>query len=363
MLSMLMLFVFIFISVVLLWPGITFVIAWYQNNVSLEYLNRNAYSIIDNDGFAGLPIPFKYNKISGTTKCNDGIYLGPVDQINNSRSVDCNDVCGGDGRTYEYKFIDSHHKIIINNRVLERGAWCLPSEIAKCNLNISYALSGINQYQCVTAYPELFGGSVGNRIIACSPFNSIIDRKRKKIYSQYIPPNFSIDDIDELLDDGSFRYQCYIPDDNYRNLADFGLGNRFQLMPDSCGIFESSGKLSLDLRSCTCPEIVGQQLLKNEFLDGNNQTNQIRPCSKCTSGFGIVDENLPQVGSKYGISIGLDCVDPTNATYLESENSRMPCGLRLLKKIRNNNQSRGCQRAMLNASGSYSIETLERLRG
>lgn len=349
---MLTLFILIFISIILVWPGITFVIAWYQNNVSLRYLDENSL-VINSDGFAGLPIPFKYDKISGPATCNDGLFLGHSD----SQTIDCNDVCGGEGK-YEYKYIDAHHRVVVNNRMLERGAWCLPSELAKCNLNVSYALSGIDQYQCVTAYPDIFGGSTGNRIVACLPFNSIIDRKTDKIYSQYIPPNFSIDDIDERLDDGSFRYQCHIPDGQYRTFAEFNLGSRFQLVSDSCGIFESSGKLSNDLKACSCPEIDEGPLLKDGI-----RISQMRPCSRCTSGYSIIDENLPQAGSKYGISIGIDCVDPVHANHLESENSRMPCGLRILKKIRNDKNTKDCQRAILNATGSYSLETLHRLLG
>lgn len=358
-----------FLSVILIWPGIAFAIAWYNNNVSLANLESSNESL--SDPFDELPSPKNYDvdNIIKTKNCNFGEYLGP----NRMGNVNCSAICSSSlAEEYEYKYIEAGQRIIVNNKILSNGSWCLPKKISQCNLNISYALAGTNGYECRTAYPELLGGVTGNEIIGCSPFNAFVDEKLKRRYTTYVPSHFRFDtDLNELLDptdNTSFRFKCFIPRDQkqfYQPLSELGLGSRFQLTPNACGSFEPSGYYSLETGSCVCPNVSQQSgLLLHGEQETEQKTIQFRPCSSCTSGYGVIDEYSPQFGSKYGISIGIDCVDPANATFVDSTISKSPCGLNTLIRLRNEeNKTRGCQRALLNATGSYSPEMLQRLLG
>lgn len=353
-------------TVILVWPGLTFAYSWWKSNLSLQELN-DTFSLTDGDGFAGLPLPTNFDpgdELSPTSRnCGNGRFLGESDDS----SWDCSSICtGGSEGQFEYKFIEEGHKVIVNNSILKPGAWCLPRELARCNLNISYALSGINGYECRTAYPLVLGGITGNRIVACAPFNSIVDRKENVTYRSFVPPDFELNSLDEMLSDGSFRFTCHIPlsqQGNFQPLKDLGLGGRFQLTTNVCGTFESTGTYSLDSKACVCDAKDEKNvLLRGEFHE-DEKVHQFRPCTTCTSGFGIIDEQFPQPGSKYGVSIGIDCVDPDKADFVESQISKTACGQRLLEIMRTEGRKRGCQRALVNATGSYSPETLQALEG
>lgn len=358
---------FLIVTYIILWPGFSVALNWHN-------VDQIKKPIVRVNVFEGLPAPEQIYEGEAVEKarnkklnCTDGGgFLGEsYDRFSN---INCNEIClGGSEDQFQFKYIDTNHRIVSANRkVLPVGGYCLPKEVALCNLNVSYALTGINSYECRTAFPQLLGGITGNQIIGCAPFNSFIDRKRNVSHVQYVPPNFRIDDIDEKLSNGSFRYVCQIPEDvQYHDMASMGLGSRFQLTANSCSVFDRSGKFDLQTHKCLCPNIKNSASIfkHNQENTSTSQNSFEHPCTSCTSGYGIVDETYPQHGSKYGVSIGVDCVDPLNSSYIQALNSKIPCGLKTLTKIRDQKVNNGCLRGLVLATGSYSPPMLQTLLG
>lgn len=354
-----LLVVYISMTIMLLWSGFVFVYSWWNTNtVSSTDIKLN--------GFETLPPAFNYDTANIFSRsCSGGLLL---DEKNPKHIADCSRLCeDGSDQQYELKTIESGQRVIVNRTLLQPGNWCLPKEIAQCNLNVSYALSGINGYECRSIYPEILGGITGNEIVGCAPFNSIVDKEERKIYTSYVPPHFHVGgDINQRLSNGQFRYSCHIPNESqseYRPLDELHLNNRFVLTHNVCGTFDPSGRFDLKAGSCICKTDGGVLQTRETVVADENAISQFRPCSNCTSGYGIIDEINPQHGSRYGTSIGIDCVDPEKATHVQSLVSKVPCGLMTLARIRNNSKVVGCQRALVQATGSYSPSSLESIVG
>lgn len=359
--SILLLIIYISMTAVLLWSAIVFVYSWWNGNTVAE-------NDVRLNGFEALPTAFNYDSANIFNRsCSGGLLL---DTKNPKHIVDCSEFCDdGSDQQYEHKIIEDGQRVIVNRLLLKPGSWCLPKEIARCNLNVSYALSGINGYECRSIYPEVLGGITGNQIVGCAPFNGIVDYLEKKLYMGYVSPYIQIGDINErLVGDGQFRYRCYIPTESladYMPLSEMELNNRFQLTSNVCGAFDPVGRYNIESGNCICrADSGGDTLVTTERRNKtSNVISQLRPCSTCTSGYGVIDETLPQKGSRYGISIGIDCVDPDSATRVQSLVSKVPCGLNILKRIRDKGINVGCQRALIQATGSYSPASLQDIDG
>lgn len=333
--------------VILFWPAIVFYRAWAKNNFSLDYLSQQLNYDTDLDGFGGLPLAHNYDS-SGSADleadCSAGYFIGDEDLGASSGQELCNQTCGES----EYKFV-SAAGIYINSKEI-RGAWCLPSSVARCNLNTSNAFVGLNRYQCVSKFPQLFGGQYGNEIIGCGPSFAFSDMLAERTYSNFIPTNLVVSDLDQRLPDGSPRYVCKYNKTKHVDLANTGLGNRFDLETNVCAIFDSAGELDKEKLVCQCPN--------NNFFKNDPQM----PCSRCTTGFGIVDEDKRQKGSRYGYSLGIDCVHPVTAGYTESAMAKVPCGVSTLTRFIKD-KTTGCMRALVLATNTYSPPMLEKLLG
>ncbi|ABQ08826.1 per-os infectivity factor 2-like protein [Glossina pallidipes salivary gland hypertrophy virus] len=336
-------------------------------NFTLEYIESGINASTDFDGFGQLP------PISTTTNsqidCSNGYYLGP-----NEMSIieaKCNIKCQDADDLYQYKYIDEDSKIIINKKRLKSGSWCIPKPLAKCNLNTSYAIRGPSTYQCISAFPELLGGTTGNEIIGCAPHHSFVDLKDNIIYTKYIPNNLIMNDLEEQLEGGEKRYKCFYDDKRYTPLDKLGIGSRFDLEINACSSFEPHGNNYYDPvnKCCKCDynQVVGDGYIKPSIIE---KVNVSPLCSKCTSGYQVIDEDNPQDGSRHGVSVGIDCVDPANAPYFQTiMPGVLPCGTVTLLKIRQDNQNlpddqqitSGCQRSLVMASNTYSPELLQRV--
>lgn len=336
------------IAIIIFSPAFYVLWSWTTNNFSMKYLMQNLNYATDLDGFGGLPpiVNFDPENSVSNVNCQQGFFLGLEDIGHIEGAQKCESVCqSGD---YDYKFIEQNG-IFVNNKEI-RGAWCLPKPISRCNLNTSNAFIGINRYECITKFPQLLGGSSGNQIIGCGPDNSFYDMLNEQTYSKYIPSNLVINDLDERMPNGEYRYQCKFNKNEYVSLENTGLGSRFDIEKNICTTFNSPGILDFKTLTCKCD---------NNFNVDNDPN---KPCTDCTSGFGIIDEDRKQYGSRYGYSIGTNCVHPDRVTHSESLLSVMPCGLSKMLNFKEN-QKTSCLRTLVLATNTYTPEMLEKIEG
>lgn len=352
-------------------PLIVLVVTWWKSNFSDEYLRQNLPYATDISGFAGLPDIKRGDQLlgqaasGGQETCENGFYIGMTQMAN----ADCTSICNAtSSKQFTYRYIDSNN-IVVNNRYLRKGGWCLPTSLARCNLNISTAVKSLGKYECVSRYPQLLGGPYGNDIVGCAPNYEFDDNLRKLTYTNSVPSTLVIGgDLDEHTPDGEYRYTCNTRNKQFASFGDHrpDLGNRFQLFYDSCNFFDEGGQTVGS--KCKCSSRQQSSVIKPLFNDQDTSTEPI--CSQCTSGYEIVDERLPQFGSKYGVSIGVNCVDPVNIEYYKTQHIEMngviPCGVQTLLTLRNSNDESkkyGCQRALINATNTYSPEMLQHING
>lgn len=362
--SVIYIFVIIFvisIFFIIIQPIIVLIKTWSESNFSNKYLSQDLDYYNDITGFDGLPNISHDDQLIGRIAdsqdvCADGFYMGSIQMVN----IDCTHVCSATNSSqFTYKFI-SENNIVINNRYLRRGGWCLPSSLARCNLNISIAVKSVGKYECISKYPRLFGGLYGNDITGCSPLYEFKDNLKKITYSQSVPSTLVIQDLDERLPNSlEYRYACNT-NKQFASFLDANLGDRFNLHYNSCNFFDTDGHIKNQKCECT-NKIAPHNLIKPLMLDQNYTMESI--CTTCTSGYGIVDEQNAQYGSKYGISIGVNCVDPEHIeyykTYYIEMNGVLPCGVHTLSKIREERVHYGCQRALLNITNTYTPQMLQ----
>ena len=366
-------------------PLLVLVFSWWRANFKSSYLREEINFSSDMTGFGGLPQPGAGDQLIGlaTTEetCQNGFYLGESEFVSGS---DCATICNATNENqFEYKYIKGND-IIINNKYLKKGSWCLPTPLARCNLNISQAVMSTGRYECLSRHSQLLGGQFGNNITGCAPVYSFRDNLRKILYTDTVPNSLVIDDLDERImgDDGQiiYRYECDTLGNRFQPYTNefLGLqtrthahthkykinsfvGNRFQLHYNSCGFFDPDGKTT-GLKCACSANVTAENVVKNEI-------NGIEVCSTCTSGYGIIDEELPQEGSQYGVSVGINCVDPTYIEHYKTKsvanNGVIPCGTSTLLKLREGDGTKtyGCQRALLNVTNSYSPEMLKQING
>ncbi|WBR61438.1 per os infectivity factor 2 [Drosophila suzukii associated hytrosavirus 1] len=355
----------VFIFLIFIQPLLVLYFSWRKTNFSETYLSQSLPYSTDISGFAGLPDFKKGDQLIGQAAksqetCENGYYVGLKEMTN----VDCTRICNATSSTqFGYKYITGKN-VVVDNQYLRQGGWCLPTSLVRCNLNISIAVKSLSRYECISKFPKLLGGQNGNDIIGCAPTYEFRDNLRKITYTNNVPSTIVIDDLDERLPDSDeYRYTC-----NTKQFATFErpeLGNRFQLYYDSCGFFDKDGKMVNN--KCQCSQEVPANVVKP--LLKNQRTEMENICSTCTSGYEIIDERSPQYGSKYGVSIGVNCVDPERIEYYKTMyiemNGVVPCGIKTLTHLRESPEAPkyGCQRALLNVTNSYTPEMLQRING
>lgn len=328
MIFQLKLVIFLIFGFIFLSPSILYTISWLRNNFSLEYIKSNLNYDTDMSGFSNLP-KINFEETDEFTGCVDAVFLGLADIYEN-----CAERCRS--TDYYYTYIDPKKSVVVNGKSLV-GAYCLPKEIAKCNLNTSFAVVGLNGYKCISKFPILLGGSSGNEIVGCRN-GRLRDGLENLIYQDHVPYNIYIDDVDEKLQDGSFRFSCDVDKDNIK--LPETIASRFEYATNVCTLLDPDGKVDVKTGKCTC----------DNYL--NNDPESI--CTRCTSGWGI-DTN--QHGSRYGYTVARDCFDPNNVTYLETRFVKVPCAPETLKR------GLKCERGTLLITNSYTPQTMQNLYG
>lgn len=326
----------IFFGIIFLYPVGQYLWAWSKYNFSEEYVRAGLGYTTSLSGFETLPaLDFKKSPIdsNGTTTttidsamCTHGLYLGSEDKY-----INCIDRCGHED--YEYRYINPNEKLVIHKRELY-GAYCLPKAATQCNLNTSLAVIGLDGYKCISKFPTLLGGASGNEIIGCDS-GQLIDGLTNETYTHMIPTNLIINDINERLPNGLYRFRCVNPADHID--VDVTIGSRFESEIDVCKILDENGKRGDD-GTCVCDHYINR---------GNNAI-----CTQCTSGWEVVNN---QHGSKYGFTLGRNCVDPMTVDERMSTVVPFPCGQTTL------DMNKRCERALVNVTNTYTAQTLENI--
>lgn len=256
----------------------------------------------------------KFDKsTSGVKNCNGYQYLGAANRWQN-----CTNRCGKNSM-YEYKFIHQHENVVIGNKRLS-GAYCILKEIAKCNLNTSNAIIGMDGYRCVSRFPQLLGGQYGNDIIGCTS-RALHDNLLNETYTNHIPSELRIDDLDERLDTGDYRFHC-VPNKNDMQLPP-EYGSRFETETNICGLNDNNnGTFDFHNKKCVCKHYAGE--------------NENNLCTNCKSGWDA--STLPVYtdatktwaqtahGNNYAYTIGRDCVDIADNDVLVNALTRIDIG-------------------------------------
>lgn len=185
-----------------------------------------------------------------------GVYLGPNDEY-----VDCLSYCSvSDG--VDYKFF-SKSGSIISGREGRKGAYCLPTDAAICNENTSIVFYSKYGWRC---FPQMraFAGVGGNKIVCCR--GNLLDRATGKVWKEYIDSNLKINDIDEPLTDGTFRFVCPPTLDSIGNKMIEAPFDRLLLLENSCARMIPYGNLDIKPNLSTGICICGDQAeFNNEF--------------------------------------------------------------------------------------------------
>lgn len=303
-------------------PSLIFIYSLYVNNFNKDYIESGLEYVNGITGFEALPqLEFEQ---SGDVLCGDAYHLGYSDVL-----TDCTSTCGAD---YNYVFVDEGKDVVIN-KVRLYGAYCMKSEISKCNLNTSMATVGLDGYKCISHFPTILGGVNGRNIIACG--GRMKDDLLGVTYENFIPSNLSLSSkgFDEVLSNGKYRFTCATGVAIPQSIA-----TRLETERDICSLLDPQGSVDFERSRCNCP--------KGHVIEGDETSI----CSACQSGF-AVESGL--YGWKYGYTISKDCIDPTNAPYEIQQRINFPCGEKTLVS------GNACQKAILYSTNTYTPMALQ----
>lgn len=319
----------VFFGIIFLYPAGQFILAWAKFNFSEEYVKAGLGYATSLSGLETLPM-MKFKKSPNPKEvtrsmCTNGLYLGKDDIY-----VDCSERCGQND--FEYKFIDESEKIVIHLRELH-GAYCLPKATTRCNLNTSLAIIGLDGYQCISRFPALLGGASGNEIVGCDS-HMLFDRLTNETYVNTIPTDLILTDVDEMVG-SDYRFTCVRDPDAVDLKPTYG--SRFESEINVCNLLDENGTYDAANGKCQC----------DHYMDRAGTL-----CTTCTSGWEVTNN---QHGSKYGFTVGRNCVDPTNESDIMSSVVPFPCGQSTL------DAGGRCERGLLNITNTYTAQTLENL--
>ena len=143
--------------------------------------------------------------VSTANSCDKNpVYYGPK-----ATTKDCISMCANVNT--EVLQVEDGDIQIFNDTVLKTGSYCYVGSRPFCNMNTTYAVMTINSIVCRPKFPRLFGGVEGSQILACN--NQLIydpkNRLKDNLDGTFVDPFLTtIQDVDETLPDGSFRFTC-----------------------------------------------------------------------------------------------------------------------------------------------------------
>jgi len=285
------------------------------------------------------------NDLKLANKCNKPLPIDDDEEIINDHY--CIQLCLNSNA--KHLEIGETENVIYDSTLLKSGHhYCYIGQLPKCNLNTTIAIMTINSITCRTKYPNMFGGNYGNNIIACNnyeiydPRNVLWDAKYNLPADPYTT---IINNEDELLSDGTYRFYCkfngldskgnkYIkhpykrfhPFKNYcsglvtkaHNLVKLKVYNNQQLFHCDCGAATKSRLKNInphDVSSqCSPMQMVIEDLVKSK--------KKLTIPYKCFTLFSTIDEitKYPPCPSEQFLtdSVGIATV---NIEFTEHENA------------------------------------------
>lgn len=190
----------------------------YNENI-IKLQNHKINSLLNGSGINNIPnliINTPNNELQEANNCT----TKPKhidDSLNNT--IDCKKICLNSHA--ELWDVNENDDIIFDNEKLLPGKYCSISQRPQCNSRTSIAIMTINSVNCHTKYPEVFGGDLGNTIIACNnaeiyhPNNILWDYKNNEPVSSFsLTLNYN---FNEIMENGKFRYRCKFGTDDKDN--------------------------------------------------------------------------------------------------------------------------------------------------
>lgn len=278
----------------------------YLQTLNTEITNIDLRNLINTNDVNDLPL-IKIDDINtDTNSCEPGYILMSNNQHDSTSLFedDCKSKCG---EKSQLVVISDQVNIFRNNKRLNNGIWCF-KEMDQCNLNTSYVISDVGtDKMCVSKYPNLFDNT-GFNIVAC---NDEIYYNNKNVLWDYKddvlvnPINVIMNDENEKLEDGSYRFRCKYNVDDMMNEYIEHPTNRFHPIQDPCKL--NSYRLSEGVKFvtdginwyCDCGDYSVTRV-KNKIINDDKSF-----CTACYNGY-LDDSNLYviysecfRVGSKY----------------------------------------------------------------
>lgn len=132
--------------------------------------------------------------------CVDPKYIMGPDE--DSAGVDCAKICHDPNGNQ--LLVKTGQTVIVDAKELKPGTYCMLGSHAACNPYTTTALYAAGGWSCFPKFSEL-GGIGGNQIMVCG--GRLRDRLNNVTFENYIPSTFPLE-INEKLDDGTYRYVC-----------------------------------------------------------------------------------------------------------------------------------------------------------
>lgn len=269
------------------------------NKVNSELANKYTASLINANTIHNLPHLNLMNNISDLNSvraCVDNpVKVGELGSQADLLPL-CQSRCGNSGQLVE---IDENTEFYSNETRLSPGIWCMINP-PDCNLNKSVVLATVTGNTCMSKFPQMFD-STGYNVIACnsvnnfSPKNQLWDFKNNEPVDAILT---DIEDANELLPSGEFRFRCKLdfdPSTQNKFIPNFldEKTTRFLPIQDKClsGLYAAplsvGVKVSEDSYVCDCGNFQDTRLVNR-----NNDPKQ--PCTACTTSETVAVPGFPE---------------------------------------------------------------------
>lgn len=271
--------------------------------------------------------------------CGDGIFLSEDEYPD---GFDCPGRCHD--QEYEYRYISEKEHVNLHG-VGIKGSWCLLKRNVHCNTNLSMVVIGAGRYECLSLYPHVFGGPYGSHIVGCAPTYTLVDTSNRKKYEKYIPYDLRIDDLDERLENGSYRYQCetYLNGNQYIDMQNSKLGSRFHTDLNTCDM-SADGVYNFETLKCRC----------KSTQNSLGYVEQDEPCMPEYAALVSRDRFKRQIA----------CAHPFEATYEESIKKPFACGIKTMGEFKDDatkHHHRGIHTILFDITTSYPLSLLDKM--
>lgn len=278
----------------------------YLRTTNLQLQNKNLADLINGNGIGNLPsvdIITNDPSINQMQKCAEG----PIFMGQSTSDLSCKRLCGNSGSVLQ---ISPGEIVYSNGQLLKPGAWCTVLR-PNCNLNTTYAVATVNSVACRPKYPRMFGGELGDRIVACNNSNHHSSNSvlMDNLLNQRVNRYTKMTNEDELLPDGSFRFTCRFGDDTRLNAFMPHPIDRLHPAINPCTRTMYAASRSIQRKptgECDCGNL-------NDTRVANRDPND--PFSECTSCY------MRRIGNETTIST--DCY--TLSSIYSDASSRVVC--------------------------------------